>query len=63
MGRKKLSKKRRAREKKEAARSGMTVEQLRQVKEHGTGRGVKRNTQAAGITGYADYERFRKGIE
>ena len=59
MGRKKHSKKRRAREKKEAARSGMTVEELRHIKQNGTGRGTKRNAQA----GYHLHEGFRREIE
>ena len=48
MGRKKRpeSKKRRQRLRKEAARSGIGVEELRHRLEHGTGKGQVRNSQS-----------------
>ena len=62
MGRKKHSKKRRAREKNEAARSKMTVEELRHIKQNGTGRGTKRNAQAH-VPGYRLHEGFRREVD
>jgi|GEM_PF-5093138 len=57
------TKKRAQRERKEAARSGMNVEQLRAVKAGGTGKGKTRNQQAPGIPGFGLHQQFRREVD
>ena len=56
------TKKRAQRERKEAARHGVTVEELRTRKAGGTGRGQRRNNQAH-VPGYGSHEMFRREVD